>query len=580
MSNQTRTEKLLLEAARRFNATLEYEELIEIVLNMVSNAVESEAALVFRVDHQRTNMRVRFMNCSGDHKVHIVEHELGKGVVGWVAKFKEPVILNDPKNDERFDASLWGNFNIDVHSLISVPLIGKGHMIGVIEAINKENGGFTDQDLDILTGLSHQIAVAIDNANLYRQTKKEALEKCLLYEIGKKLSGTLSLSEVLQEIVEALKQVIEFDAGGVFVINPDIDEIDSLFTVGYECCSNKDLHLKFGEGLVGHVAGTGKPIVVNNVDDNPHYIKLLPDTKSEMVVPIEASGKVIGVFNIETKKQNAFSDSDLALINTFAAQAAVSIERARLHEKMVSSNKIEQQLKIARDIQMSFLPKHSPLLQAYDISGENIPSGDVGGDYYDFIKIVDNQIGIAIGDVSGKGIPAALLMASFRASLIAEIRNNYSIRTICTKVNQLMCESMQPGNFVTAVYGVLDAKNHIFTFSNCGHNQPIMVRADDTVEYLAEGGQIFGVTPDALYEERPVYIGVGDIIILFTDGVSEVFNDKEEQFGEERIVEILKKYKDKSTTEIRDIIYDQVHKFAAEDHTFDDFTMIVLKRKS
>lgn len=578
MPNQTRTEKLFLEAARRFNSTLEYEELIEMVLKLVANAVDSECALVFRVDHTHTYMRIRYMNCASNCEMEIFERELGSGVVGWVAQYKEPVIINDARNDERFDAELWKNVDIEVRSILSIPLVGKGHMIGVIEAINKVNGNFTEQDMDILVGLANQIAVAIDNANLYRKAKRELLEKQLLIEIGEKLSSSLSLNEVMKVIVDSLKKVIDFNAGGVFIINPEKQEIDSLYTSGYEGCSEEQIHLKFGQGLVGHVASTGEPIIVSDVDDNKHYIDLHCGTKSEMLVPLKADGRIIGVFNIESKHLNAYDQSDLELMTAFASQAVVSIERARLHEKLVESNKISQQLKIARDIQMSFLPKTELSIPGYDITGENIPSGDVGGDYYDFIRIVDHQIGIAIGDVSGKGIPASLLMASFRASMIAEIRNNYSIRIICKKVNRLLLESMQPGNFVTAVYGVLDTKNHIFTFCNCGHNLPLLLRADGSVEHLSEGGPVLGVTPDAKYEERPIYIGVNDVVILFTDGVVEVFNDKDEEFGETRLTELVKKHRKKTTTEIRDAIYNAVNEFASDTHVFDDFTMIVLKR--
>ena len=330
--------------------------------------------------------------------------------------------------------------------------------------------------------------------------------------------------------------------------------------------------------MVGHVAKTGEGVIVSDVTNNEHYIDMHCNTKSEMLVPIEINGRVIGVFNVESNMKNAYDHNDLSLMSAFAASAAVSIERARLHDQLVAGQKIQQQLSIARQIQMSFLPKTALDLPDYDISGENIPSEEVGGDYYDFIKIVDQQVGIAIGDVSGKGIPAALLMASFRASLIAEIRNNYSIRTICQKVNQLLFESMEAGNFVTAVYGVLDAKNHIFTFANCGHNLPLLIRKKGDVEYLREGGPVLGVTSDVTFEDRPVYIELGDIIILYTDGVVEVFNDKGDEYGDARLIELIKKNHKKSTEEIRDIIYNDVKSFASDNHSFDDFTMIVLKR--
>lgn len=578
MANYTKTEKLFLEASRTFNSTLEYDELIDMILRLVAKAVNAEAALVFRVDHKRSFMRVRYMNCLTDCKTHIFERELGQGVVGWVAKYHEPVIINNPKEDKRYDEKLWENVDININSIISVPLIGKGQMIGVIEAINKLDSDFCDEDLDILTGLANQIAVALDNANLYRTMKQEALEKNLLFEIGKKLSSSLSLKEVLKEIIEHLKKAVNFTAGGIFIINSEKDEIESIYTIGYEGCTEEHIHLKVGQGLIGQVAKTGEPAIASNVKENEYYIDMHCNTKSEICVPIKINGRIIGVFNLESDKLNNYDLHDLDLITAFASQAAISIERAKLHEELISAQKLHQQLKIARDIQQTFLPKEKLTLKNYDITGENIPSGEVGGDYYDFIKIVDHQYGIAIADGSGKGIPASLLMASFRASLIAEIRNNYSIRTICQKVNRLLYESIQSGNFVTAVYGVLDSKNHIFTFANCGHNQPIIIRKNNEVEHLIEGGPVLGVTADAVYEERPIYIGLGDIIILFTDGVVEVFNDDEEEFGEERIIDIIKNNRNKSTTEIRDIIYEEVQKFASDKHFFDDFTMIVLKR--
>jgi sigma-B regulation protein RsbU (phosphoserine phosphatase) len=575
---RTKIEKLLLEAGRRFNSTLDYEELIQMVLRLVANAVNAEGALVFRVDHNRTNMKIRFMNCMTDCQMHIFYRELGQGVVGWVAEYNEPVIINSVTEDSRIDAEMWHNVDLDMRSLISIPLIGRGHMIGVIEAINKIDGEFTDTDLDILIGLGNQIAVAIDNANLYRRAKREALEKALLYEIGKKLSSTLSLDEVLKEIVNALRQAVDFKCGGVFIINPEKEEIDSVYSVGYDTKAEADIHLKFGQGLVGHVARTGKPIIVDDVSQDPNYIHLNANTKSEMVVPIELNGKIIGVFNVESEELNAYDNDSLSLVLTFATQAAVSIERARLHEQVVASQGLLQQLNIARQIQMSFLPKSDLKLKGYDICGINVSSGQVGGDYYDFIRIVDQQTGIAIGDVSGKGIPAALLMASFRASLIAEIRNNYSIRTICRKVNRLLCESMEPGNFVTAVYGVLDSKNHVLTFSNCGHNLPVLLRADGKLEYLREGGPVMGVTADAEYEERPLYLGKGDVVVLYTDGVVEVFDSEGEEFGLDRLLDVIKANQTKTSVEIQDAIRKAVTDHASPTHVFDDLTMIVLKR--
>ncbi len=574
---RTKTEKLLLEAARRFNATLEYEELMEHVLKLVTSAVDAEAALVFRVDHSRSDMKIRFMKCP-DCKVEVFFQEFGSGVVGAVAEYKEPVIVNDLDTISPVEKEIGRKAGVEIQNLISVPLIGKGQMIGVIEAFNKQDGPFTDVDLDILVGLTNQIAVAIDNAYLYRAVRQEALEKNLLYEVGMKLSGTLELDDLLQEIMNTLHKVIDFSAGGIFLIEPEKDEVGSIYTVGYDKRFQGKLQLKIGQGLIGSVAKSGEPVIVSDVSQDQRYVDARPQTKSEIVVPIKLNNKTIGVLNLESDHLDAFDMHADSLLAAFAAQAAISIERTRLHQKIVSGRKIDEQLKITREIQRSFLPDANPQIHGYDIAGTNIPSEQVGGDYYDFINIVDGQTGIVIGDVSGKGIPAALIMASFRSSLLAEIRNNYSIGTICRKVNSLVYESVRAGNFVSAVYGVLDSKNHIFTFSNCGHNLPIHIKSDGQVDYLKEGGQVMGVSPDVPYEQRPVVINAGEIIVLYTDGVTEVFDDDGREFGIQRLIGVVKENQNRPAFEILNKIVESVRMFSSQNHIFDDLTAIVLKR--
>ena len=328
------------------------------------------------------------------------------------------------------------------------------------------------------------------------------------------------------------------------------------------------------------MAKSGETVIVSDVSKDPRYVNARPKTKSEVVVPIKLSNKTIGVLNLESDNPSAYDNHTVELLAAFAAQAAISIERTRLHQKIVSGRKIDEQLKITREIQRSFLPESNPQILGYDIAGANIPSEQVGGDYYDFISIVEGQTGIVIGDVSGKGIPASLIMASFRASLLAEIRNNYSIATICRKVNSLVYESVRAGNFVTAVYGVLDSKNHIFTFSNCGHNLPVHIKKVGEVDYLREGGQVMGVSADITYEQRPVVLNIGDVIVFYTDGVTEVFNDDNVEFGIDRLITVVKENQSRPAYEILNKIVESVRNFASTSHVFDDITAIVLKRNS
>ncbi len=579
LSRESRTPEkltLLAEAAHLLNSTLEYDALMRNVLKVVTRAVDAEAATVFRFDPAYEDLRIRFY--SGDDEPRQLTISVGKGFVGWVAEHREPVLTNSPHDDPRYSREIEELQGVQIRSLICYPMTHRGDFFGVIEAMNKRDGGFDQSDLDTLNVLSDQIALSINNAQLYRRAKREALQRKTLFDISKQLMTPLTLDELLRNILRALQKVVDFHAGGVYLIDEKAEDVESITSIGYDPVLEKDLGLKVGQGIVGSVARTGQAENVPDVSKDDRYIDARPETKSEIVVPVVTDERMIGVLNLESDRVGGFTDEDLEILITFASQAAISIDRARMHKYILEQKKIEEQLSIARTIQKTFLPKQVPKITSYDIWGTNIPSGEVGGDYYDFIDIVDNQLGIAIADVSGKGIPASLIMASFRASLIAEIRNNYAIRSICQKVNNLLCESLEPENFVTAIYGVLDSKNSIFTFANCGHNPGLLLRTAGGVENLGEGGILMGIRPNSHYEERPVYIAPGDILCLFTDGVTEAEDVRGEQFETERVIKIIEQSRDLPAARIGAKIIKAVKDFADADKTMDDLTLIIIKR--
>ncbi len=567
---------ILIEAAHLLNSTIEYEALLANVMRLVGRAVDAEAAMIYRYEGSTKTLRGRFS--TGSNQPTQMVFKVGQGFIGWVAEHHQPVLSNNPTEDDRFFAEIYGTGGFVPHSLICFPLKLRGKFFGVVAAVNKRDGQFLQSDLDTLDLLSDQIALAINNSRLYRTIKNQALQRKTLFEVSKKLISSLTLDEVLLGILQAVKKVVEFDAGGVYLIEDNSSDVESITSIGYGDIPEAELHLKIGQGIVGTVARTGQAELIGDVSKDSRYIDARTETKSEIVVPIMLDEKLIGVINLEHNDPKAFTIKDIDILSAFAPQAAFSIERARMHKIMLEQKKLEEQLSIARTIQSTFLPKGVPKIKNFDIWGTNIPSGEVGGDYYDFIRIVDNQLGIAIADVSGKGIPASLIMASFRASLIAEIRNNYAIRTICRKVNNLLCESLKPENFVTGIYGVLDTKNSIFTFSNCGHNPGILYRASGEVVELTEGGLIMGIRPEAVYEERPVYMNPGDILCLYTDGIIEAEDSSEEQFETERLLDMIREDKNLPAADIGAGIIQAVRAFADKSHIMDDLTLVIIKR--
>lgn len=403
----------------------------------------------------------------------------------------------------------------------------------------------------------------------------------LLLEISEKISTTLDLDVLLGHLVDTAKSIVSYDAAGIYVLqrsNTGQRLIEGMVTRGYSPGgSEKDLLLKFGEGVVGNVIKQGKSRIIPDVRRDNKYVMARQHTLSELAVPITLNERVIGAFNVESDTLNAFTDADAEVLHFFANAAAIAIEKAVLHEELVEKKRIESQLEVARQVQASLLPDRPPEPTGYDIAAENLPTYEVGGDYYDFITLPDHQIGIAIADVAGKGVPAALIMATFRAALRTQVRNDFAIRQIIRKVNYLLWESTADSQFVTAVYGVLDTTSGRFTYTNAGHNPPLLFRVDGGVVELDRGGPALGVFDNADYEEAIVDLLPGDSLLLYTDGVIEAANEDSKEFGVKRLQQTVTVTNELSAFKTVRAILDATRAFSGTDSFADDFTLVVIK---
>jgi sigma-B regulation protein RsbU (phosphoserine phosphatase) len=459
-----------------------------------------------------------------------------------------------------------------------LPLFRRGAAFAAIECLNPRHGGsFTEQDAAHLEAESEHIAIALDNALLSEETGRRALEREALFEITKTLSAPLDLDEVIEAIFRALRQVVSYDAAAIYLVNPKTLALEQVADTGYPEGSDEAFGLRVGVGLVGWVAKTGEAVIVPDVKRDSRYVAARPSTRSELATPLVVEGRTIGVFNLESDREDAFHEGHLELLVAFASHAAVAVERARLTRALLERRRLEKELAIAREIQLSFLPKAAPEIPGFDLAGAARPHAEVGGDYFDFIRVSETRLGLAIADSSGKGIPAALLMAGFRMSLLAEIRNEFAIRAVMRKVNSLLHESTERDKFVTAFYGVLDVKNRALIFTNAGHDPPILLRASGAIEHLVDGGVALGVLPDAHYEERPIALSTGDVLLFYTDGVSEAEAPGGEQYGQRRLEQRLVRLRDRSAREILDGVVEEVLAWTGERGQNDDLTLMVVK---
>ena len=567
--------EFLVESSKVLNSTLDIGTLLSLVYDLIVAAVDCEVCSLGRLGEKGQRIEVLLAFGRSGPEVSRLSVDKTAGVMGEAIRTAKPVLINDADTLGRYVDSIDRVFDMKKRSTLAVPLMRGGEIIGALEAINKETGGFTSDDVKMLTALAEQIAIALDNARLYGRVTREIKERELLYEVSGRIASSLDLNEVMGLILDCLSEVVDYDAGGIYIVDPEIRDIVCLAAKGYQPDMESRVELKFGKGIVGWVAKHVEPVIVDDVSQDERYLNARDKTRSEIVVPLLVGDKIAGVLNLESDELAAFGQDDLNLIRSFGSQAAISIERARLHMEILEKRRLEDELELARRIQRSFLPNVLPEIAGYELSAINLPSEEVSGDYYDVIPIAEGQWGLVIADVFGKGIPASLVMASFRASLLAEIRNNYSITKVLSKVNRLIWESVEPERCVTACYGVLDAEARVLTYSNAGHLYPLVIGTDRLVR-LERGGMLLGAIEHTVYEEERTHLRAGDLLLLYTDGLTEAENRYGEAFGEQRLIDLARSIIDLPASDIVKQIHHAIWDFTGA-KPVDDFTLLLVK---
>jgi len=411
----------------------------------------------------------------------------------------------------------------------------------------------------------------------------------MLLDITKTISRSLDLDEVLNVVMDTLDSLIPYDAAGIYLVkcsrplaerDGEPDETCVFHTEavrGYDIADLQELRLKMGEGLIGHVAVSGKPYIARDVRNDPRYINARARTRSEMVAPIISNEEVIGVFDLESDELDAYSEDDLEVLMLLASQVAIIIDKVMLHEQLIEKQRLETQLEVARQVQLELLPPRDPQLEGFDISAYNFPTEEVSGDYYDWVRVYDDQIGVVIADVAGKGVPAALLMAFLRASLRAASHIGYAPHISMSKVNYLLWESIERNQFVTAFYGILDATNRTLAYSNAGHNPPLLIDVDGKTRFEERGGVPLGMFRDSRYYEYFATIEPGQMLVLYTDGVTEAMNPSGEEYGGQRLVAAALRGRHLSARELIDFIHRDVIDWTGGLGAHDDVTFFIIK---
>lgn len=410
----------------------------------------------------------------------------------------------------------------------------------------------------------------------------------LLLEISQRVRDTLDLDVILDQILDTLQTIMPYDAAGIFVLNKDLHSLEygparhviaGVAQRGFRSQpSDSDPMISEGKGMIGYVIQTGESLVERDVRENPHYVIGREATKSEIVVPIVLNKRVIGALNVESDRLNAFDESYLDVLSFFADAAGISIEKAVLHRQLLEKELLEKRLETAYDAQQRLLPKGSPGIPGYDIAGVCIPAEEVGGDYFDYIQLQHQQLGLGIADVSGHGIASGLVMTAFRALLRTNALSQSRPNRIAQTINRQLPQFTGDQHFVTALYAVLRPEDGHLEYVNCGHPSTVILRANGQVETLDRRGPALGIYAEAVYPTGLTRIARGDLAVFYTDGVVEVENYNRERYGVERLILTLQRNRHQKMKPLIETVIEETKSYSGTNAYRDDFTLVMVKR--
>ncbi|MEI6613637.1 MAG: GAF domain-containing SpoIIE family protein phosphatase [Chrysiogenales bacterium] len=501
----------------------------------------SEEASIFIYDPEKEELTFETATGENEKALKQIILKKGQGVAGWIAEQRQGVIINDCRRDPRYTSMVDQKTLFHTSSLLGVPVQMDGRVLGVLEAVNKKQGKFSSDDLHVLEQMAGFLAIPLHNAVLFRAITRETLAKERLIELGKKISASADISGVLMAIKEIICAEIQPLAACVYV-GSENREYDLLAN-----CSRKKDEAECLRTAIVRVGGR---------------------------FPLRAEGAVLGYLDIRSEKM--ISEEAAALFRGLATFMAISIEKFQLYRQLLEKEKMEKELQIARNIQQSFLLQQPQKFPGLDIAFLNIPSSKVGGDYYEIIPLNDREIIFSVNDVSGHGVPASLLMAIFRSSFVFQLRQGGDIPATISHLNRLIAETTEPNLFVTSFTAKLDREAGILAYINAGHPSPLVVRGTELLS-LDAGGTVVGMFADVVYPVSRFAMQPGDIMILYTDGVIEAENEKEEEYSLARLGAAAVSRRNLSAAALQAALIEDLTNFCRRQDFSDDITLMVVK---
>jgi len=567
-------EPLLLEVADVVNTTLDLETTLRRVAEVVRKVIDYEIFAILLLNEQRQELYVRFQVGYPPEVADRMRVKVGQGVTGRAAQLRQAVLVGDTSTEDFYIAAVP-----NVHSELAIPLIVKNRVIGVIDIEAREKEYFTEEHKRLLTLIASRMAVGIENARLHTRTTRQARTLLLLNEIARELTSILNLDQLLKRIAELLSRLIDYQIFSILLLDARGEKLQHRFSQRFQ----ERLHLKhdiaLGRGVVGYAAQAKEAVLVPDVSKDSRYIAVNPETKSELVVPLIYKEKVIGVLDLEHTRRGYFTEDHKRTLTTLAAQIAIAVENARLYEEIArQEQRLERDLALARELQFRLLPHSRPKMNNLEVEARFVPARAIGGDLYDFVPYSLSRLGIAIGDVSGKGAPAAIYAALVSGILRSHAPIEPGPAEMLSAVNLSLAERRIEAQFVSIIYAVWDDERRTLLVANSGLPRPIYCH-DGKTEVIEATGLPLGLFDEADYDELTFRMKPGDLFVFFSDGIIDARNRHGESFGRERIEKIVAGCAAQSPDCVVNNLFQAVTEHAAGVDAFDDQTVVAIKVK-
>ena len=566
----------LFDLGRQVTAVLDFDELLRQIPRLIGRLISFEAFAVYLLDERRGDLRLAYA-VGYPAPEQAVRLRPGVGLVGASVLSEQALLVNDVAADPRYVEFVPG-----MKSELVVPLLHKSRPIGALNILSSNRDQFTLRDVGVVTQFAAHVAVAVVNARLFERSRLDAEAFETLAEIGREVASVLDLDELFTRIAQLTKRVIEYRTFGILIVN-DSNELEMKLAVQYGEKVQVP-RVPLGEGLVGYAALHKEVVLVSDVSQDPRYIKLVPDVRSELAIPMLLKDRCIGVLDLESPELGAFSKRDVEILTLLASQAAVAIENARLYEEVrATQERLEKEVRFAQRVQAALLPAGLPKrLKGVELAAAFASARELGGDFHEYLAPESNTLVVAVGDVSGKGVPAALYSA-FAAELVRgrTFRRRYlpersSPAGVLSSVNTILHQRQLEEYYCTMCYAIFDLKRRTITLANSGLPYPVRCSSEGCAQIELPGVPL-GSFQGSTYDEVTYALHAGDVFVFCTDGVFEAMNEQGQEFTAERLLDVVRASRELPAKGIVDAVFRAVAEWRSHTPPNDDMTAVAVR---